>query len=162
MGRGLRIAVCCATALAGASGAAVANRPVGWTISASSTDPRVNWASPRSTPGPVDLYVWLACSDWWMSVAAAEMGIGGTLTPAEFRPVGGWLSASMETQLVIAKYGCPQASELAGILTLYDPGGGGTVYFVPSSNNRIVTVACGGTGLAPDWIGFARGFDAAL
>ncbi|HMB69277.1 MAG TPA: hypothetical protein VKU85_08185 [bacterium] len=142
-------------AVASSADPASANRPFGWTISASPTDPLVNWASPRITPGPVDLYLWYACSSWWIQANAAEMGVAGTLTPVGFTPLNGFVSIGTATELLLG-HACAYAPMLAGILTVQDPGGGGTVSFVPSSNNRIITVACGsGMGYTHEWIGFA-------
>lgn len=128
---------------------------LGWTISASPTDPFVHWDSPVTGPGPVTLYLWYACNITGTGLAATEMGVGGTLVPQTFTPLNGFVSAGTPSEILIAVGGCPSPPVLAGAWTVTDPGGGGTLFVVPSSNNRVVTVACGGIGYSPDWIGFA-------
>jgi hypothetical protein len=126
----------------------------GWTISASSTDPFVHRASPSRTPASADLYLWLYCAWTFGGLEGLEAGVGGSLALQEVTPLNGCWSASTPTELLLAAPNCPYGPVLIARLTVLDPGGGGTFYLVPSSNNRILSVPCSGTA-STAWIGFA-------
>lgn len=135
--------------------AAASENDFGWTISASSTDPGANWALPLQVPGNVDLYLWLGCSPY-DSLVAAEFAISGTLSVLQFTPLNGFVNLGTPANLLLQNWSCPVAPALAGILTVQDPGGGGTLCFTPSEDNFLTSVTCATfLMLAMDWVGFA-------
>jgi hypothetical protein len=95
----------CAAASLLVAGAADAQAPYGWTISASSTDPDVNTASVQELG---TYYLWLKCSAV-SGVQAAQIGLstGGAGVHTCMVTENGWLNAGDADCLLLAAPGCP-------------------------------------------------------
>lgn len=131
-------------ALTGLPSVASAVEPYGWTVSASSTDPYVQTASP--TQGLFNLWLWLVCDEVG-GVAAAEFDLtatgdlflGGIVPTAPSVLNGG----SPATSPLLVFGGCPTAPMLVATLLCFDLGAGGALCMTPSAVNGInVTVDC--------------------
>ena len=135
---------------------AVAGTPFGWTISASSTDAEVSWAPPLRIPGTVDLYLWFACSPFFNGLVAAEFAVTGTLGVLQFTPLNGFQNIGTAANLLLLNWSCPAPPALAGVLTVHDPGGGGTLCFGLSQAAELTSVDCVANSEYPmDYVGFA-------
>ncbi|MFN8176876.1 MAG: FlgD immunoglobulin-like domain containing protein [bacterium] len=93
-----------------------------FSISASATDPAVNYAAP--TGGLRPLYLWATCSE--RGLAAFEAGTSSTLPLAGFVPADGVLNIGQGSDLLMAVGGCPtgpNVDRLLGYWNVLDTGG---------------------------------------
>jgi hypothetical protein len=86
--------------------------PIGWAISASTTDPFDN-------TGPINesasLYLWFACDNVGRGIAVVEFDLAATnMEVTGFTPMNGFLNAGTATELLLAVGGCPMPLTLAG------------------------------------------------
>jgi hypothetical protein len=113
-----------------------------FSISASSTDPHVNVATP--TNGIRNLYLWATCIDDGLS--AFEAGTTGTLPVYAFTPSNGVMNVGGASNLLLAVPGCPYGSKvnfLLGYWIVQD--NGGTLCLGPSATNNVIgAVNCDG------------------
>ena len=133
-----------AAALLGAPPAYTQCVSVGWTISASATDPYDN---ETTFSGPVDTgYLWFLCdaSPQDPGLSAVQFSLASTNpvnTIAAFTPMNGFLNAGDPVNLLLAVGGCPTGPILAGsILVLVD--GPGSICIEPPPGDEIIQVNC--------------------
>jgi hypothetical protein len=144
------------TGLATPQGAAA--QGIGWTISASATDPFVNTGTPGMPGTLTTLHIWYACN----TTPPAGPGVGMTamecdLTGAPFSPLmvmNGFIGSSLD-KILLGVGGCPMAPVPAASLLYLNTGAGLDIHFIPSPDNGYNrTVDCGGNAWPNQCVGY--------
>ncbi len=149
MKRVLRIV--CALALL-AAGTASAQIQYGITLSASDTDPRINFSGPLPSVASASVHLWLECGVH-DGIAAAEFSLNfdGATYPGmlswALTMQNGWLNAGTTKDLLLTVGGCPQGPVLAASWGGFNTGAPVVHNFclIPSPVGNLVGVDCSPT-----------------
>jgi hypothetical protein len=135
---------------------------IGWTISASSTDPFVNTGTPGGPGTLTQLYLWYACNTTPPSgpgVGISAMECAMSESPIAAPTMNGFslLNPVSLPDILLVVGGCPAPPVSSAVLLYVNDGLGLEVHLEPSLANGLnLTVDCGGNTWPNQFIGYSE------